>query len=52
MKPVDLVVRAIKNSSKPEDIILDLFRRKWYNVNCCRTNKKNLLYDGVGSQIL
>lgn len=35
MKPVDLVVRAIKNSSKTEDIILDLFRRKWNNVNCC-----------------
>lgn len=27
MKPVDLVVEAIKNSSKIEDIILDLFRR-------------------------
>ena len=25
MKPVDLVVEAIKNSSKVEDIILDLF---------------------------
>lgn len=47
MKPVDLVVEAIKNSSKIEDLVLDLFGRKWNNFNSCRTNAKDLLYDGT-----
>lgn len=47
MKPVDLVVEAIKNSSKIEDLVLDLFGRKRNNFNSCRTNAKDLLYDGT-----
>lgn len=52
MKPIDLLVRLIKNSSKEDNIILDLFRWQWICINCSRTNKKNLLYNGIRSSIL
>ena len=34
MKPIDLLIYLIKNSSKENDIILDLFRRVWKYNDC------------------
>ena len=39
MKPIDLLVQLIKNSTKEGQLILDLFGRKRIYLNCCRTNK-------------
>ena len=34
MKPIKLLARFIKNSSRIDECILDLFRRQWLNINC------------------
>ena len=34
MKPIKLLARFIKNSSRIDEYILDLFRRQWLNINC------------------
>lgn len=34
MKPIKLLARFIKNSSRIDECILDLFRRQWININC------------------
>lgn len=34
MKPIKLLARFIKNSSRIDECILDLFRRQWFNINC------------------
>lgn len=39
MKPIDLLVYLIKNSSKEKQLIVDLFRRKWFDINCSRTDE-------------
>ena len=38
MKPISLIGRQIKNSSRLNEIVLDLFGRKWVNTYCSRAN--------------
>lgn len=39
MKPINLLTILIKNSSKENDIVMDLFRWKWFDINCMRAIK-------------
>lgn len=45
MKPIRLCGRAILNSTRMFDTVLDLFGGGRLNINCLRTNKKEMLDD-------
>ena len=52
MKPIRLLARQIKNSSRINENVIDLFGGSRFYLNSCRRNKQNLLYDGTRSKVL
>ena len=52
MKPIRLLARQIKNSSRINENVIDLFGGSRFYLNSCRRNKQNLLYDGIRSKVL
>lgn len=51
MKPIKLLARLIINSSRKNEKVLDLFRRKRKHTNRLRTARKNVLHDGIRSTL-
>ncbi len=51
MKPVELCKKAILNSSKTDDIILDPFGGSGSTLIATRTNKKKMQNDRIRSEI-
>jgi hypothetical protein len=52
MKPVDLVIEAVKNSSERGDIVLDLFGGGGEHVSSLRENRARLVQHGARPEVL